>query len=113
MAGLYSDEDFPLPAVEELRRLGHDVLTAYEAGQANQSIPDDLVLAFAHNLQRAQLTHNRRDFMRLHRAGFVHSGIIACTANSDPIQLARIIHATIKDLPDLAGQLIRIYRPAN
>ena len=24
---LYADEDFPYPVVEELRRLGHDVLT--------------------------------------------------------------------------------------
>jgi hypothetical protein len=27
---LYADEDFPLPAVEELRRLGHDIVTAQE-----------------------------------------------------------------------------------
>ncbi len=30
---LYADEDFPLPAVQELRRHGHDVLTAQEDGQ--------------------------------------------------------------------------------
>lgn len=30
MARLYANENFPLPAVEELRRLGHDVLTTYE-----------------------------------------------------------------------------------
>jgi len=27
MARLYADENFPLPVVEELRQLGHDVLT--------------------------------------------------------------------------------------
>jgi len=27
MAQLYADENFPLPVVEELRRLGHNVLT--------------------------------------------------------------------------------------
>ena len=27
MARLYSNENFPLPVVEELRQLGHDVLT--------------------------------------------------------------------------------------
>jgi hypothetical protein len=27
MARLYSNENFPLPVVEELRRLGHEVLT--------------------------------------------------------------------------------------
>ena len=47
MAAFYADENFPLQAVEALRRLGHDVLTAIEAGQANQRLPDDVVLDFA------------------------------------------------------------------
>lgn len=29
MARLYADENFPLPVVEELRRLGHDVLLPF------------------------------------------------------------------------------------
>ena len=29
---LYADEDFSFPVVEELRRLGHDVVTAQEDG---------------------------------------------------------------------------------
>jgi hypothetical protein len=45
MAAIYSNENFPKRVGEELRRLGHDVLTSYEAGQANQKIPDDQVLA--------------------------------------------------------------------
>lgn len=32
MARFYSNENFPLPVVERLRALGHDVLTTYEAG---------------------------------------------------------------------------------
>lgn len=32
MARLYSNENFPLQVVEELRRLGHDVLTIQETG---------------------------------------------------------------------------------
>jgi hypothetical protein len=47
MARLYSDENIPLQTVEELRRLKHDVLTAQEAGKANQRISDDQVLATA------------------------------------------------------------------
>lgn len=47
MTRLYSNENFPLPVVEELRRLGHDVLTIQETGQANQSLSDEAVLAFA------------------------------------------------------------------
>ncbi len=47
MARLYSNENFPLAVVEELRRLGHDALTSQDTGNANQSIPDDRVLEFA------------------------------------------------------------------
>jgi hypothetical protein len=47
MAHLYADENFPLPVVEELRRMGHDVLTIQEAGKAGQSTPDEVVLALA------------------------------------------------------------------
>ncbi|WP_445305545.1 DUF5615 family PIN-like protein [Microcoleus sp. herbarium2] len=35
MARFYTDENFPLAVVELLRALGHDVLTAREAGNAN------------------------------------------------------------------------------
>ncbi len=34
MTHLYSDENFPRQVVEALRALGHDVLTALEAGNA-------------------------------------------------------------------------------
>ena len=53
MPGLYADENFPLPVVEELRRLGFDVLTMYEDGKANQSLSDEEVLAIATAQQRA------------------------------------------------------------
>ena len=33
MLGFYADENFPLPVVEELRRLGFDVVTMYEDGK--------------------------------------------------------------------------------
>jgi len=35
MARFYSNENFERQAVEELRALGHDVLTSAEAGNAN------------------------------------------------------------------------------
>ena len=47
MAKLYSDENFPFPAAEELRRLGHDVMTVQESGLGGKSVSDDAVLAFA------------------------------------------------------------------
>ena len=66
MARLYSNENFPLPVVQELRRLGHDVLTVQDTAQENRSIPDEEVLVFAHRQGRAVLTINRKDFLRLH-----------------------------------------------
>jgi hypothetical protein len=65
---------FRSPVVEKRRMLGHDILTAHEAGQANQKIPDASVLAFAANLDCAVLTHNRRDYVRLHRHSSQHAG---------------------------------------
>ncbi len=108
----YADENFPLPVVEELRRLGHDVLTMYEDGSANQSIPDDEVLALATERQRALLTTNRRHFIRLHRQSSDHSGIIACTFDPDFIGQARRIAEAIENVSNLVGHLIRVYRPS-
>jgi hypothetical protein len=79
---LYADEDFDYPVVEELRRLGYDVLTVPEAGQAGQ--PDPAVLAYAVGQGRAVLTHNRRHFIRLHRQSPFHCGIIVCTRDKTP-----------------------------
>jgi len=47
MARFYSNENIPLPVVDELRKLDHDVLTSHDAGNANRSVPDEEVLAFA------------------------------------------------------------------
>jgi hypothetical protein len=69
---LYADEYFPLTVVEELRRLGHHVLTAQEDGHQGRSDSD--TLARGHALGRPVLTHNRRHFERLHRQGLPHSG---------------------------------------
>jgi hypothetical protein len=111
MARLYADENFAYPVVAELRRLGHDVLTAQEAGQANQSIPDDAVLAFAAARQRAVLTFNRRHFVRLHTRGRSHAGVIVCTRDPDTGGLAARIHEAVSSCPALDAQLIRITRP--
>ena len=40
MVTLYVDEDFSYPVVQRLRQLGYDMLTAHEAGQADQGIED-------------------------------------------------------------------------
>jgi hypothetical protein len=114
MARLYSNENFPLRVVKELRSLGHDVLTSHEAGRANQKVPDDLVLAFALAESRALLTLNRLDFFRLHRSTMgEHAGIIACTRDdADPAAFAHRIHSAINEMESLAGEFIRIVRPS-
>ncbi len=110
MARFYSNENFPLPAVDELRRLGHDVLTTYEGGQANQSIPDEAVLDAASRDGRILLTLNRKHFIRLHNSGLNHSGVVVCTFDPDFAALAQRIHAAIQQHESLAGKLIRINR---
>ena len=111
MADLYADEDFPQPAVEALRALGHDVLTAGEDGRAGQGISDADVLGRATALGRAVLTHNRDDFRKLHAADPGHAGIVTATRDADVAALAGRIDAAIKSLPALAGQLVRVIRP--
>jgi Domain of unknown function (DUF5615) len=64
MARFHANENFPLRTVHELRRLGHDVLTSFEAGNSNRSVPGEEVLAFAAGEQRILLSQNRLHFMR-------------------------------------------------
>lgn len=111
MARLYANENFPLPAVEALRTLGHDVLTTLEAGQAGLAISDPEVLAQATAQGRAVLTFNRRHFIRLHGATPQHAGIIVCTFDVDFAALASRIDAAIRALPTPEGQLLRVNRP--
>ncbi|HKI36515.1 MAG TPA: DUF5615 family PIN-like protein [Gemmataceae bacterium] len=105
---LYADETFPLPVVEELRCLGHDVLTAQEDGR--QSTPDPDILARARALGRATLTHNRRHFERLHRQGADHSGILSATRDDDSSALATRIDAVLAGR-SLGRWCLRVNRP--
>jgi hypothetical protein len=111
LARLYADENFPYPAVEALRSLGHEVLTAQDAGQAGLGVPDVDVLAFAHSQGRALLTHNRKHFRSLHKGGHAHSGLILCTEDPEFDALAARIDSVLSTLSDQTGQLIRINRP--
>src|SRR5438105_149972 len=110
MALLYADEDFDYTVVEPLRRLGHDVLRVQEAGRCGGD--DAQVLADATTAGRAVLTHNRWDFVRLHRRVPNHAGIISCTRDEDKDALAARIDQAIASSGSLAGQHIRINRPA-
>jgi predicted nuclease of predicted toxin-antitoxin system len=109
---LYADENFPLRVVEELRRLGQDVITAFQDGRANQSITDRELLARATEINRALLTLNRLDFKRLHSQMPDHAGIIICTEDPDRIGQAQHVARSIAQVGELRGQLIRVYRPS-
>jgi predicted nuclease of predicted toxin-antitoxin system len=105
---LYSDENFPLEIVRQLRQMKYDVLTSYEAGQANQGIPDDEVLAFATQEKRVLVTLNRDDFIALHRTGISHTGIIISKDDRDYLGQTQILHSCISENPDFINRLIRI-----
>ena len=109
---LYADENFPLRVGEELRRLGHDVITALEDGRANQSVSDRQLLERATEIGRALLTLNRLDFKRLHFQFPEHAGIIICTEDPDRLGQAQRIAESLAGKGDLAGQLVRVYRPS-
>ena len=105
---LYADEDFPFPTVQELRQLGHDVVTAQEDGRS--ATPDPDVLARAHSLGRAIMTYNRRDYEKLHRQGEPHCGIVSCKPDRNHLALAQRIHDALA--AQVAGRwCIRVNRP--
>ena len=108
---LYTNENFPLPAAERLRALGHDVVTILDDGLANQGVSDEDLLRRAASLDRALVTLNRRDFVRLHRRGQDHCGIVVCTADTDLEALSSRIHDQIRDIADLGRQLVKVRKP--
>lgn len=111
MAKLLADENFPFPTTQELRLLGHDVLTLEELGRSDQGLSDQAVLGLAIEQGRALLTINRRHFVRLHERNSEHAGIIVCSLNLDFAGQARRISAALGAKESLAGELLRINRP--
>src|SRR5437868_15239548 len=101
MARLYADENFNYTVTVELRRLGHDVRTVQDAGRRGEV--DPTVLSDATADGRAVITHNRFDFVRLHRRPIAHAGIIVCTDDPDAVALATGIHNAVA----VPGSLLR------
>lgn len=111
MACLYSDENFPAPVMEALRQLGHDGVSILERGRAGEGVPDAAVLALATAEDRAVVTLNRRDVIRLHNSNPRHAGVVVGTADPDFPAQARRIHEAVEAAGDLTGLLIRVNRP--
>ncbi len=112
MARLYANENFPLPVVEALHGVGHEVITTADVGQSGKRIADDEVLHCAIARRLAILTLNRRDFIRLHRTVSEHTGIVVCTFDPDFIAFATRVHEAVSAYATLDGQLVRVNRPA-
>ena len=112
MARFYANENFPLPVVERLRQLGHDVTTVQETGKGSQRTPDDVVLQTATADRRVVLTLNRKHFVRLHHTSPNHAGIVACTVDADFEGQAQRIDDAVAEMKKLAGQLLRVNRPS-
>jgi hypothetical protein len=112
LAQFYADENFRRPVVEALQLLGHDVLTAQEAGRAGLGIDDDTVLADAAAAGRILLTQNRRGFIRRHNAGLPHQGIVVCTYDPNAGALAHRIDEAIATVDGPGRWLLRVNRPA-
>jgi extradiol dioxygenase family protein len=109
---LYADENFPLRVIEELRRLGQDVLTVFEDGRATQSIIDFDILARATERQGNRYSQSCR-FQKVHIRMPGHAGIIICTKDPDRIGQAQRIAEAIAEAGDLRAKLIRVYRPTS
>ena len=76
------DENAPNAIADGLKRRNIDVTTTYEADLI--SLLDEEQLRFAANQNRVIFTQDR-DFLRLHYAGFSHSGIAYCIKGSRSI----------------------------
>jgi predicted nuclease of predicted toxin-antitoxin system len=108
----YSNENFPLVMVNLLRAEGHDVLTSYEAGQANQGIPDDQVLQYAKATNRILITENRQDFIDLHCTVPDHAGIIIFKYDRDYPGKIRVMTDFLnnEDGQSLKNRLLRVMK---
>ena len=112
MSKLYGDENISVETIQLLQEFGHDAVSAKDMGKANQNISDEEVIEYATIQDRAVVTHNRKDFFRLHRTNQQHAGIIACTYDDNQVRLAENIDRAIaKEGGDLRQKLIRVYRP--
>jgi predicted nuclease of predicted toxin-antitoxin system len=110
MIRFYANENLSAVIVNELQRLGHDVLTSYEAGNANQRIPNEQVLETATADNRCIITFNRNDFIVLHRSGIEHQGIVICKDDRDRLYQAQIINEELSVQATLENRLFRVLK---
>ncbi|HEO66162.1 MAG TPA: hypothetical protein ENI73_09890 [Spirochaetes bacterium] len=69
----YLDQNVAYAIAEGLRRRDVDTLTAQEVGKCGAS--DEEQIVFATSKTRVLFTHDE-DFLKLHSAGYLHSGLV-------------------------------------
>ncbi|MDF5723743.1 MAG: DUF5615 family PIN-like protein [Rhizonema sp. PD37] len=74
---------------------------------------DEEVLAFAVSDNRAVITLNRQDFIRLRKANPRSAGIISCKNDTDRERMTIRINEALAASEPLPGKLIRVVRPAS
>jgi predicted nuclease of predicted toxin-antitoxin system len=101
---LLLDEDVRVVLAAILRQRGYDTVHVLEVGRTGKSDPEQL--AYAVHQRRAILTHNIRDYLRLHRAyqaqGKDHHGILV----SDQVPLRGLLRRTLRCLSHYAAEEI-------
>jgi predicted nuclease of predicted toxin-antitoxin system len=108
---LYLDENVDVLVAAMLRARGFDVVTTHDRRMASRSDLDQLALAAAEG--RAMVTHNRDDFVELHKHylanGTSHMGIIV-TGPRRPREIAERIAHLLDTLTadEIAGQLFYV-----
>ncbi|MDQ6831837.1 MAG: DUF5615 family PIN-like protein [Chloroflexota bacterium] len=109
MTQFYFDEDIPLALADLLRVDEHTVSTTRDEHQLGSSDPAQLL--FAANDGLTLVTHNRKDFARLHEAWLIwargwgivrsHGGIIVLgrVQGKSPTEYAALLRGRLADAP--------------
>jgi hypothetical protein len=98
MARLVARDDFPLPVIEELRLLGHDIVTVPAEGVSRDVSPGAK--------PRVWLTLDPDQSAGAHRAAPAHSGIVAVKPGKTYAGLAQRIHDALKAHARISRQLV-------
>ena len=111
MVRFYSNENLDVDLVESIRKLGYDVLTSYEANQANRGISDSAVLKYATSNNRCVITFDRSDFLLLHQSAVEHCGIIVCREMKSYLSQAQELHDYLEQSQiDLKNRFLRLLK---
>lgn len=108
---LLADENVARQKVERLRELGFDIVSLADLGLAGLRVPDARVLQTAVAQGRVVLTHNGKDFKRLHQISPAHAGILILPDDARHHIIADMVAETLREEADWSRRLARVHRP--